>query len=446
MAGALVLLAACSSGSATSSTEPATTGSGTIVGGISVSTPRPADSTETPSTGGTRPSTNGATPRDSRPGETTGAAGATTDSGTATAASSPADTPPGSPPAATLDAAALQQWLDEWRAASGLTSVVVGVQVGDRDPIVASSGRTTADAPDPTAPFYIASITKTFVTAIVLQLVEAHEVDLDEPVANHVQLWPAADTITVRQLLGHRSGLPGVAGLDTQDEWAARILDRPAHLWTPREVLSYIDDQPLLFEPGTQYHYSNTDFIVAGLLVEAVTHAPIAEALQSRLTGPLGLDATYLDAGTGPIGPTIPPAYYDVPGKGDGIQVLRAARPSIVSVYGSSAAMVSTPADVVRWFRDVYGTDAVLSGASRLAMFDPDHPGDGLGTKALCPCSGTGRPGGRGHDGIFPGFDSLGGWFAGADVAVVVYTNHSPTPTSLLQGAIDGVLALVRTG
>ncbi len=321
--------------------------------------------------------------------------------------------------------------------------MVAAVEIGDDDPVVVSSGTTAADRPSPEAPFYIASITKTFVAAIVLRLVERGSVDLDEPASHYVELWPAADRITVRELLGHRSGLPAAAGIDAQDEWASRIFAAPTHLWTPREVLTYIAEEPLLFDPGTQYHYSNTDFIVAGLVAEAVTGQPFAEQLRSELTVPLGLGDTVLDDGTGPIDPRIPHATYTV--NGEDVDLLALARPSIVTVWGTAAAMVSSPADLVRWAHALYGTDEVLSPASRREMFDPDEPSGALGTQALCPCSASGRPSGRGHDGLGPGFDSLLGYFADSDVSIVVYVGHSPAPSGLLQEAMEGILHLVRT-
>lgn len=134
----------------------------------------------------------------------------------------------------------------------------------------------------PAAQFRIGSITKTFVATIVLQLVGEGRLRLDERIARRLPgLLTNGEQITVRQLLNHTSGLPDYTG---DPELFAGI--RQNRLWEPRELVALAERQPQLFEPGSAWAYSNTDYIVAGLLVEAVTGRSLARELDRRIFSP----------------------------------------------------------------------------------------------------------------------------------------------------------------
>lgn len=148
-----------------------------------------------------------------------------------------------------------------------------------------------AQAPDPSGRFRAASVTKPFVATVVLQLVAEGRVGLDAPVADYLPgLMPYPEPITVRQLLGHTSGLPRdiphwteLPDVDTQ-RWAR---------FTPHDLVrGATDGVPLLFAPGTSFSYSNTGYPVLGLLVELVTGQSLATELATRILRPLGLRDT----------------------------------------------------------------------------------------------------------------------------------------------------------
>nr|WP_305790173.1 serine hydrolase domain-containing protein [Actinoplanes lichenis] len=139
----------------------------------------------------------------------------------------------------------------------------------------------------------IGSNTKPFVAVVVLQLVAEGKVALDEPVETYLPGLVRGDgidgrRITVRQLLQHQSGLPNYTEF--------LPLDDPALLHTyfePRELLDLALAHPADFAPGTQWAYSNTNYVVAGLLVQKVTGRPLAEQITTRIVGKLGLRHTY---------------------------------------------------------------------------------------------------------------------------------------------------------
>jgi D-alanyl-D-alanine carboxypeptidase len=156
----------------------------------------------------------------------------------------------------------------------------------------------------PVQTFRVASQTKAFVATVVLQLVAEGRVGLDAPVGRYLprRLLPeGGDRITVRQLLNHTSGLydPQVEVYQTLQD----ILDLRFEHWTPAEVMALANDNGLLFEPGTAWSYSNTNYVVAGLLIERVTGTSVARQLERRLIKPLGLRHTWFATDTAALPP-----------------------------------------------------------------------------------------------------------------------------------------------
>ncbi|WP_234816473.1 serine hydrolase domain-containing protein [Mycolicibacterium agri] len=163
------------------------------------------------------------------------------------------------------------------------------------DVIRYSAGHSDVDAGIPFEPdthVRAASITKTFVAATVMQLVAEGRVNLDAPIETYLPGRIHGDgidgnAITVRQLLRHQSGLPeyfdDVTAIPTQPVTADQLLD---------SALA----RPAQFAPGTQMKYTNTNYIVVGLLIEAVTGRPATDEVTRRVIAPLGLRETYFPA------------------------------------------------------------------------------------------------------------------------------------------------------
>jgi D-alanyl-D-alanine carboxypeptidase len=145
--------------------------------------------------------------------------------------------------------------------------------------------------------YRIASVTKTFVATVVLQLAGQGKVSLDDPVERWLPgLVPNGAAITVRMLLNHTSGLYDIAD---DPALLAEFAQNPTRQWTPREVLRFALSQPPLSAPGSSSAYSNTGYILLGLVIEAVTGEPLDQVLGERLVQPLRLRATSFPSGTG---------------------------------------------------------------------------------------------------------------------------------------------------
>ena len=139
--------------------------------------------------------------------------------------------------------------------------------------------------------FRIASITKTMTSAVIVLLAQEGKLQFSDPVSKYVPNVPNGENITIAELLKMRSGLYGY----TNDPGFATTLDEdPTKAISPQEVLAIAFRHPPEFPPGTAYDYSNTNYILLGLIAEKVDGKPLAQDFQDRLYGPLGLKQTLL--------------------------------------------------------------------------------------------------------------------------------------------------------
>ncbi|NUR93732.1 MAG: beta-lactamase family protein, partial [Kribbellaceae bacterium] len=148
--------------------------------------------------------------------------------------------------------------------------------------------------------FRVGSVTKTFVSAVVLQLVAEGKLDLDGSVADRLSRFELDPRITVRMLLNHTSGLFNYTGEYYPDGTVATGLPATGKEWADNRLRGYAPDElvefalskPARFEPGAEWSYSNTNYTIAALLIEAVTGRTFAEELDGRIVKPLGLTGT----------------------------------------------------------------------------------------------------------------------------------------------------------
>jgi D-alanyl-D-alanine carboxypeptidase len=170
--------------------------------------------------------------------------------------------------------------------------VLVRTPAGTRRAARGLGSRAPRVALRPADRFRVASVTKTFVATVVLQLVSEGKLGLDDPVDRRLPgLLPDGGAITVRELLSHTSGL---FDYDEDEAWQGTVIAHPDREWSPRELVAVATSHGLLFPPGTAWFYSDTNYEVLGLLVEAVTGTTLEHQLRERIFEPLGLAATSL--------------------------------------------------------------------------------------------------------------------------------------------------------
>ena len=247
--------------------------------------------------------------------------------------------------------------------------------------------------------FRIGSLTKTYVAAVVLQLAGERRLSLDDPVTKYLPgIVPRADEITIRELLGHTSGLPDFDGLPAVLQ---PYLDGDlGYVWAPRDLIALATAQPPTAAPGAAFAYSNTNYLVAGLIVEAVTGRPLGDVLRDRIFRPLHLRHSALALrGTSPR----PSAHgYSVPPGAARLDVT-----ALTPYSWAAGAIVSTAVDVATFYRALLA-GRVVPPALLKAMLGtvPDPNGDlpgqryGLGIARFPTKCGVAW----GHNGDTPGY------------------------------------------
>jgi D-alanyl-D-alanine carboxypeptidase len=236
--------------------------------------------------------------------------------------------------------------------------------------------------------FRIASITKSMTAAVVLQLVQEGRLGLDDTVETWLPgVLDAGDAITLRDLLGHVSGLPEV------DDSGYVVGHHVRHGVTEAMYVRKVAHAPLEAEPGRLFVYRNVNFVLLGGIVEAVTGTPLGTVMRDRLFEPLGMRDTRL-VSEGHPGPRLVHVY-------DGTEDL-----TWLDVYwaGGAGGVTSTAEDLATFYRALFAGE-LLDEAHLAAMTDirdddlPPWNGYGLGLAAVETDCGTAL----GHSGRLPG-------------------------------------------
>ncbi len=326
--------------------------------------------------------------------------------------------------------AALQRIVEHHLTGTNTPGAVVGVWIPGRGSWVHAQG--TGDlamgAPIRVADTVrIASITKTFVATVTLQLVDEGQLRLDDRLEQYVAGVPNGDRITIHQVLGMTAGIFSY----TEDPtFLAQYAANPLMPFSPQEVLVIVRRHPPDFPPGERLHYSDTNYILLGLLIEQLTGQRVGEAIEQRILQPLRLTGTSF-----PTTPEMPEPYahgYNTEPSGGTLQDLTWTNPNVAWTAG---AMLSTLDDLRIWARAL-ATGALLSPTiqrERLEMtaipgaegFDAGY---GLGFFSIA--------GFIGHNGGIPGYSSIAVHLPEVNATLVALVNKS----GLEGGAADAIL------
>ncbi|WP_212831759.1 serine hydrolase [Catellatospora sp. TT07R-123] len=269
--------------------------------------------------------------------------------------------------------------------------------------------------------FRIGSNTKTMTGTVLLQLAQEGKIGLDDPVSKYRPDVPDGDNITITQLLDMRSGLYNYS---EDEQFNARLDNDPGYVWKPDELLAIAFAKPPYFAPGAEFHYSNTNLILVGLIIEQLTGSTLRNEFQQRIFGPLGLGQTQLPENTDtgipaphPQGymfgtnvstlsnPALSPADQAAAAKGGLLP--RDVTDSSPSWAWAAGGAISTAADLTRYVTALVD-GGLLDPAMQKTRMDsikpiptPDNAdvGYGLALVKFGPLYG--------HDGQIPGFNSF---------------------------------------
>jgi D-alanyl-D-alanine carboxypeptidase len=283
----------------------------------------------------------------------------------------------------------------------------------------------------PALRFRVGSLSKPVVATLVLKLVAERRLRLSDTVARWLPgLIPAGAKITVKELLEHRSGL-----FNYTNELILSILagQHPLnYVWTPQQLVQIATAHPLDFPPGARFEYSNTNYIVLGLIVERVTHTGLKRYAQRTLFGPLGMTSTFFALGRVPgphahgYSPFVPPFPAVPGGLGD-------TEPLNGSGAWAAGSLITTAADLDRFYRALF-TGRVIPRplvaqmqATRPTQSLPGADGYGLGLEhKRYPCGTT-----WGHTGDIFGYTAVVRASRDARKLVVLLINRDFFPPAL---------------
>jgi D-alanyl-D-alanine carboxypeptidase len=292
-----------------------------------------------------------------------------------------------------VDEAALQAILDEWRTDVDAYGATLSIRVPGHGDVHLASGvdDRDPDTPMPTDGTYtIASITKTFVAAIALQLVDEGRLSLDEPVEAWLPELPNAEEITLAMLLDHTAGLGSWYGPNaSQSAEADRMQTLLADLsrtFTPEEVLAKHLEQPPVGEPGQGFAYANAGYEALGVLIARERDQDLAAVIGARFTGPLSLRDTFLSDGT-----TKPTRHGwlsldDDPDRP--IDLRELPQEAMMTTLWAAGGMISSSQDLLDWGEALYSGGLLGAGvtATMLDMRPAFSPSEhyGLGAEGWC--------------------------------------------------------------
>ncbi len=286
----------------------------------------------------------------------------------------------------------------------------------------------------------IGSVTKTWTGAVILQLVQEGRMKLTDPVSKYRPDVPNGDNITIEQMLSMRSGLYNYS---ESYELNLALDSTPKRVWTPEELVAIALPLPVYFAPGEGYHYSNTNTVLLGLIAEKLEGSPLAEVIQKRILGPLGLAQSSFPSSDSTDLPVPHPRGYMYM---DNLLTLASAKlPADLIARAQAGTLlpndytnsnpswtwaagqgISTIGDLASWAEAITG-GKVLNPEMQKIWLDSPRPvaaGDAGGALYGLGLAKFGNL--YGHTGELPGFNTFMGSDPVNKVTLVVWTNLAP--------------------
>lgn len=281
----------------------------------------------------------------------------------------------------------------------------------------AAAGKTNSLATQ----FRIGSITKTFTAALIMRLEERGKISLGDKISKYLPEYSYGDSVAIKNLLNHTSGIRSFTSIDRFQQGKMGMSGIP-------EVIGTFIGAPLQFSPGSNYQYSNSNYLLLGYIAEKVSGKKLSELLRDEITRPLGMNATGLDSD-------------DRESKNKALGHEASVRSDLdlspannIRLLSGAGAMYSTIGDLARWGRAMFGNQ-ILSDSSRSQMFRPYLKDYGLGWQ-------VGKHRGRlsySHSGSIDGFKSNIQLFPESETVIIFLSNYFNTPGPEICAALEAI-------
>ncbi|MGR6964275.1 serine hydrolase domain-containing protein [Geodermatophilus sp. URMC 61] len=343
-------------------------------------------------------------------------------------------------------AAAVQPELDRLMRDLAVTGAVVLVRSPELGDWATTMGTRTWHGTEPVTladHVRVGSNTKTWTATVILQLVDEGRISLDDPVSRYRLDVPNGEDITIAQLLDMSSGL---ANYTTDLELNEQMDSNPGRVWNPEELLAIGLAEPPAFPPGEGFLYSNTNYVLLGVIIEQLTGVPVEQAFEERIFGPLELGETSFPALSDASIPQPHPQAYTFGTNVETIdslvlppEVQAAARAGTLEPMDvtdanpswgwTAGAGISTAPDLADYVEGLVDGCLLspqlqqqrMASVQPLDPDDPASPGYGLGLARFGPVYG--------HSGELPGTNSFMGHDPVRDITVVTWAATAPAPS-----------------
>lgn len=282
----------------------------------------------------------------------------------------------------------------------------------------------------------IGSNTKTFVISVLLQLVDEGKLSLDDPLSKFDLgvTVPNADHITIRELCQMRSGLVEVYDVPQLKDDVS-----PDSEWEPRQLIRWAVAEKPYFAPGQGYHYSNTNYLLLGLVIKSVTGQSIQHEIETRLLQPFKLDHT-----TYPTTMAMPSPWARGYGARAGGGWTDVSNTIPVSLMGAAGNMISDLGDMRRWVELYVGgkTNGAETQKERLDCIPIGQANLSFGLGIGCAAGWFGYTGG------LPGYNTGAYRYPAGNVTLVVFVTDqaSDPPPGVANAIVRDIASIVTPG
>lgn len=332
----------------------------------------------------------------------------------------------------------IQAKLDAWHRDAHFPGATLGVVLPDSKVLSFAVGFSNRELKTPMQPndrMLAGSVGKMFAAATMLQLVQEGKAELDQPIAPYFanDPWfprlPNASKITLRQLMNHTSGL---VRYEFKDQFTQDLTQNPDKTWKPEELLAYLLDEKAPFEPGQGWDYSDTNYIVLGMIIERITQDSFYAQAQKRFLTPLRLTQTLPQDS-----PVIEGLVQGYAGEnnpfGGQDAMLREGRMIINPQFEwTGGGFASNATDLARWGSYVFSGQAFAPSMLEQALQGTPAPMLGrtarYGLGVIIRTSPS--PTTYGHSGFFPGYLTELAYYPDTQVSLAIQVNCS-TPRQL---------------
>jgi D-alanyl-D-alanine carboxypeptidase len=367
--------------------------------------------------------------------------------------------------------AALDAWLQAQAPVEKVTGIAAYISFGDTGPAIeafaGTIGRDSSSRPvDQDTLYQMGSTSKSFIVAVILKLEAAGKLSIDDTVGKWLPEYPVWKDVTIRRLLNMTSGIPNYS----ETEWMSRAwAEEPMRAFTLKELADAAYPSTGNSLPVSKgYHYSNTNYVLAGMIAEKATGKSFRDLVYELLIEPHGLHSTFYEASVYPpeVRERLSHGYFENKACADyqpdckaswNLPIIgRDMRDLSTSWMQSAGGAVASARDVDRWMRAVFGGKVVPSNQQQewtelvsmktgepIADVSADDPGGfalGLGRKILGPLGARWF-----YQGESLGYRTLYVWFDDQDLMITVQTNTQPPEgTDKLNQAVSALYEIVK--